>query len=170
MDSIVLHLELLWLQVQVRILPLFHQLSNIYYYVVFTCIVVFMKFCSNSHIDYTKVMNIYISALKKKCCSSTICVTMHINLILFWRFHKDLMCTKVRVLENNENVLTVQSTAVTYHVYHLIVDLAHPKFPPRHLLWVLLSFLQRTILLWHLLGLHRWIQTGIRVTLLTRLQ
>jgi hypothetical protein len=60
------------------------------------------------------------------------------------------MCTKVRVLENNGNVLTVQSTAVTYHVYHLIVDLAHPKFPPRRLLWVenfLLSFLQRTILL-----------------------
>jgi hypothetical protein len=66
MDSIVLHLELLWLQVQVRILPLFHQLSNIYYYVLFTCIVVFMKFCSNSHIDYTKVMNIYISALKEE--------------------------------------------------------------------------------------------------------
>lgn len=95
----------------------------------------------------------YISVLwKKKCCSSKICVTTHINLILFWRFHKDLMCTKVRVLENNGNVLTVQSTAVTYHVYHLIVDLAHPKFPPRCVLWVEKSFLQRTILLWHLLG------------------
>jgi hypothetical protein len=82
-------------------------------------------------------------------------VSQQMKLILFSRFHKDLMCTKVRVLENNGNVLTVQSTAVTYHVYHLIVDLAHPKFPPRRLLWVenfLLSFLRRTILLWHLLG------------------